>query len=434
MADRTNEAFTSGDEWTPVSSKLTTARRLLLGLAYLLVIAGVVALFVIGRVPEFVAWTGLAVALVGFIWLWWLIGRRVRSFGYSERGDDLLVTSGIMFRRLVIVPYGRMQLVGVKAGPVDRWMGLTTVQLHTAAATTDAAIPGLEPQIAADLRDRLARRGEQRDLRTVTMPEPEPSRSPLPSAVDDLGLGLTIPGRGSVDEAGRRQVHPISPLVHGVGALPIGFVIVFAMSAGAAPGWGLSAGAVIVLLLIALPLVVGAWSYVGWQNLWFWFDEDGDFRVGSGVLTKQQRRLRLSRLQSVDVAQPLVARLFSMAELTVEVAGTAGLPGEAAVPSARRCSRPAERAAGASRRTTARRGRGARGARGHRGPTRPRRLTPAAHDDRLPAPADRCDRRRDRLEQRVGWARPGPVHRWPARAHGRRRVHQVLQLHRESVT
>ena len=70
MADRTNEAFTSGDEWTPVSSKLTTARRLLLGLAYLLVIAGVVALFVIGRVPEFVAWTGLAVALVGFIWLW----------------------------------------------------------------------------------------------------------------------------------------------------------------------------------------------------------------------------------------------------------------------------------------------------------------------------------------------------------------------------
>jgi len=55
-----------------------------------------------------------------------------------------------------------MQLVDVRAGPIDRWMGITTVQLHTAAATTDASIPGLEPDVAASLRDRLARRGEQR--------------------------------------------------------------------------------------------------------------------------------------------------------------------------------------------------------------------------------------------------------------------------------
>jgi len=41
-------------------------------------------------------------------------------------------------------------------------MGITTVQLHTAAASTDASIPGLEPGVAAELRDRLARRGEQR--------------------------------------------------------------------------------------------------------------------------------------------------------------------------------------------------------------------------------------------------------------------------------
>ena len=106
--------------------------------------------------------SAVGVAVVAFGWLWWLIGRRVRSFGYAERGDDLLVSSGIMFRRLVIVPYGRMQLVDVKAGPIDRWLGITTVQLHTAAATTDASIPGLEPDIAAGLRDRLARRGEQR--------------------------------------------------------------------------------------------------------------------------------------------------------------------------------------------------------------------------------------------------------------------------------
>lgn len=162
MADRTTDAFTSDDVWTPVSPRLITARRITLALVMLLAVAGVVALFLIPGVPRAWALAAAVVALVVFVWLWWLIGRRVRSFGYSERGDDLLVTSGIMFRRLVIVPYGRMQFVDVKAGPIDRWLGVTTVQLHTAAATTDAKIPGLVPDVAAALRDRLAQRGEQR--------------------------------------------------------------------------------------------------------------------------------------------------------------------------------------------------------------------------------------------------------------------------------
>jgi membrane protein YdbS with pleckstrin-like domain len=157
-----NSAFTSEDSWTPVSPKLVTSRRITLGLVYLIVVAGAVLLFFLPDVPRWVAGAGAAVAVVVFWWLWWLIGRRVRSFAYCERGDDLLVTSGIMFRRLVIVPYGRMQLVDVKAGPIDRWLGVTTVQLHTAAATTDASIPGLVPGVAASLRDRLARQGEQR--------------------------------------------------------------------------------------------------------------------------------------------------------------------------------------------------------------------------------------------------------------------------------
>jgi membrane protein YdbS with pleckstrin-like domain len=162
MADRTEGAFSWSEGWNPVSPRLTSARRLTLLLVYVLVVGAIVALFVIAAVPRIAAWIGLAVAVAVFVWLWWLIGRRVRSFGYAERDDDLLVTSGIMFRRLVIVPYGRMQLVDVKAGPIDRRMGITTVQLHTAAATTDASIPGLEPDTAAALRDRLAKRGEQR--------------------------------------------------------------------------------------------------------------------------------------------------------------------------------------------------------------------------------------------------------------------------------
>jgi hypothetical protein len=55
-----------------------------------------------------------------------------------------------------------MQLVDITAGPIDRSLGLATVQLHTAAASTNATTPGLPPEEASGLRDRLAARGEQR--------------------------------------------------------------------------------------------------------------------------------------------------------------------------------------------------------------------------------------------------------------------------------
>jgi membrane protein YdbS with pleckstrin-like domain len=89
-----------------------------------------------------------------------LLQRRVGAWGYLEREDDLLVRRGVLVRRLSVVPYGRMQFVDVTAGPVERSFGLATVRLHTAAAASDARIPGLEAADAARLRDQLAALGE----------------------------------------------------------------------------------------------------------------------------------------------------------------------------------------------------------------------------------------------------------------------------------
>ncbi len=123
------------------------------------VVAVGVVLLALAAHPAFAVAAGLG-GLALLAWAWMVIGRRVRSWGYAERADDLLVTRGVLRRQLVVVPYGRMQFVDVNAGPLDRRFGLATVQLHTAAATTDATIPGLVPAEAARLRDRLAARGE----------------------------------------------------------------------------------------------------------------------------------------------------------------------------------------------------------------------------------------------------------------------------------
>lgn len=90
------------------------------------------------------------------------VQRRVAAWGYLEREDDLLVRRGVLVRRVSLVPYGRMQYVDVVAGPVDRRFDLATVTLHTAAAATDAFVPGLRADEATRLRDRLAALGEAR--------------------------------------------------------------------------------------------------------------------------------------------------------------------------------------------------------------------------------------------------------------------------------
>ena len=145
--------------WTPVSPKLAAVRRVVLVvvLVPLTAVLGGAAAVVGGTAQVLVV---VALALVVALWSWPAIGRTARSWGYTERAEDLLIRHGVVFRQLVVVPYGRMQFVDVQAGPLDRAFGLASVQLHTAAATTDARIPGLVPAEAARLRDRLAARGE----------------------------------------------------------------------------------------------------------------------------------------------------------------------------------------------------------------------------------------------------------------------------------
>lgn len=133
----------------------------------LLIVTGIAAAASVVLLGVLLGWwlvmlATLIAAAGGFAWGWWLIGRNWASWGYAERGDDLLVTHGVMFRTIVVVPYGRMQFVDVAAGPLDQKFGIATVELHTATPSTDAVIPGLPPDDAEQLRDRLAALGEAR--------------------------------------------------------------------------------------------------------------------------------------------------------------------------------------------------------------------------------------------------------------------------------
>ncbi|GAB2524259.1 PH domain-containing protein [Paramicrobacterium agarici] len=133
---------------------------------------------IVGTVITFVVLLGVFgwLAFTGQTWAWIPFGigvivaiidlaitpRQAKAIGYQLREDDLVFRRGIMWQRIVAVPYGRMQLVDITRGPLARWLGLAEVKLVTAAAATGVSIPGIPNDEAERLRDHLVEVAETR--------------------------------------------------------------------------------------------------------------------------------------------------------------------------------------------------------------------------------------------------------------------------------
>jgi membrane protein YdbS with pleckstrin-like domain len=152
------DALSGAAQWVRPSRRLLHMR--LTEMAVLVVLAGAGATIATGRHGAVPAAIAACVSLLVLVCGLLFVVRRYRAWGYQERAGDLLVKRGVLIQKLTVVPYGRMQIVDVTAGAIERAFRLATIQLHTASASTDARIPGLAPDEATRLRDQLAALGE----------------------------------------------------------------------------------------------------------------------------------------------------------------------------------------------------------------------------------------------------------------------------------
>ena len=146
--------------WHQISRRYVTVQLISTGAFLALVIAvALVVWLVAGQM-----WILIAAGLVVVVTLWTLaiLPRQARAYGYQLRADDLVFRRGILWQRMVAVPYGRMQLVDITHGPLDRGFGIAQLKLVTAAAATGVTIPGLSQQGAEQLRDTLIDVAEMR--------------------------------------------------------------------------------------------------------------------------------------------------------------------------------------------------------------------------------------------------------------------------------
>ncbi|MFT7485912.1 MAG: membrane protein YdbS with pleckstrin-like domain [Candidatus Paceibacteria bacterium] len=131
---------------------------------------------------------GLLVTFVGIplMPVWWIIGRRVHQKQFdamecvlTER--TLNIRKGFIFRIEKSIPLDKIQDVGMKEGPLLRWLGLSSLAVETAGqsnpqGTSDAALAGVVG--APEFRDAIL---EQRD-QVVSY---GPSRAATPEKVSE---------------------------------------------------------------------------------------------------------------------------------------------------------------------------------------------------------------------------------------------------------
>lgn len=113
---------------------------------------------------------------------------------------------------------------------------------------------------------------------------------------------------------GFRRLHPLTPVLRGWKFFAAAVAIAVQQTFS-----GLSLGYVLLAIAASIPVGI-AYGYISWRNTHFRIGPE-DLRLETGVLFKRSRRVRLDRLQAVDVVRPLVARALGLAELRLEVAG-----------------------------------------------------------------------------------------------------------------
>lgn len=146
--------------WHQISPKYVTSQLVQYAITILIIAAVGVAAWMIFN--QWWTWIPVGVFLAIMLFIVIILPRQARAIGYQLRDDDIVFRKGILWQRVVSVPYGRMQLVDITHGPLDRAFKIAKLKMVTAAATTGVEIPGLPQEAAEALRDTLIEVAETR--------------------------------------------------------------------------------------------------------------------------------------------------------------------------------------------------------------------------------------------------------------------------------
>ncbi|MFP3896636.1 MAG: PH domain-containing protein [Anaerolineales bacterium] len=106
----------------------------------------------LGLIPELGLWYVVIFTLANALWLipvlLVFIPVYYRSLEYELLDDEVVVHKGVITKTVDMVPYSMITNISIKRGPLDRWMGIGGLAIHTAGysqtSAAEASLVGLE--------------------------------------------------------------------------------------------------------------------------------------------------------------------------------------------------------------------------------------------------------------------------------------------------
>lgn len=96
--------------------------------------------------------TGITLA-AKILLVWYLPNRRLAHIAYHMGPDHLRITRGYLFRVDTLIPLARVQHIDVCQGPLERFLHLASLTIHTSGMINQAVtLPGLSAQDADVMR------------------------------------------------------------------------------------------------------------------------------------------------------------------------------------------------------------------------------------------------------------------------------------------
>jgi putative membrane protein len=261
-------------------------------------------------------------------------------FSYRVTPEEVVVKHGVLFRQRRVIPRSRIQNVDLRAGLLQQILGVVTARIETAGgAGTEASMQVVSRREGVRLRNALVGRisdfvpGPTEALESDGAAE---ARSSLDTSTRRVGpLDLAIAGATS-NNAGvlfgflfgldyAFDIVPTDWLLSRV--LPAEFLDTEA----AANALAEAARNDIQAFLIGLTALIVFFGLAGWGLSitmtvvrYFGFTLrriGGELQVSYGLITRREKGLRRSRVQNIQIEEPILRRWLKLATLKVQTAG-----------------------------------------------------------------------------------------------------------------
>ncbi len=130
----------------------------------------------------------------------------VRRLAYQLREHDLSLRSGVVTHRVESLPFSRIQHVNVHRGPIERSLGLATLQVSTAGP--DISIPGLARADAERIKLLVTERADVVDDEAVGDPSLPGGTSGDPQRSPQIDARILVTPRAGTTHAANSPTPP----------------------------------------------------------------------------------------------------------------------------------------------------------------------------------------------------------------------------------